>query len=116
MLAGCHVTVRGQRRPLVKTHKVGGELETVVEHREDERKTGADRRESKSTVFEERARVKTSGDVYHPDLLNYDVMVGTGLAEQNVHSDDVSGWSTGTLDEYLVSVQALRAKPYSGTL
>jgi hypothetical protein len=116
MLGGCNVIVRGQKRPLVKQQKIRGELETVVEHRVDERKTGADQRESKSTVFEERARVRTSGDVYHPDLLNYDVMVGTGLAQQNLDSDDLSGWTTGTLDEYLVSAQFLRSKPYSATV
>jgi hypothetical protein len=116
MLGGCNVIVRGQKRPLVKQQKIRGELETVVEHRVDERKTGADQRESKSTVFEERVRVRTSGDVYHPDLLNYDAMVGTGLAQQKLDSDDLSGWSTGTLDEYLVSAQLLRSKPYSATV
>jgi len=61
-------------------------------------------------------RVRTTGDVYHPDLLNYDVMLGAGLAQQNMNSDDVSGWNTGDLSEYLASVQILRAKPYSATL
>lgn len=108
--------VRGQKRPLVKAQRIRGELETVVEHRVDERETGTDRRESKSTVFEERARVRTDGDVYHPDFLKYDVMVGAGLAQQNLDSDELSGWNTGTLDEYLLSAQILRSKPYSATL
>jgi len=116
MLGGCNVIVRGQKRPLVKSQRIRGELETVVEHRVDERKTGADKRESESTVFEERARVRTSGDVYHPDFLNYDVMVGAGLAQQNIDSDDLSGWSTETLDEYLLSAQLLRSKPYTATV
>jgi len=116
MLGGCHVMVRGQKRPLVKQQRIRGELETIVEHRMDERKADADRRKSTSDVFEERARIRTSGDVYHPDLLNYDVMVGAGLAQQNIDSDDLSGWNTGTLDEYLVSAEVLRSKPYSATL
>ncbi len=87
-----------------------------MEHRVDERKTGADQRKSISTVFEERARVRTSGDIYHPDLLNYDVMVGGGLAQQRLDSDELSGWNTGPLDEYLLSAQILRSKPYSASL
>ena len=43
-------------------------------------------------------------------------MVGAGLAQQNIESDDLSGWSTGTLDEYLLSAQLLRTKPYSATV
>jgi hypothetical protein len=116
MLSGCHVTVRGQKRPLVKQQKIRGELETVVEHHADEQKMGASKRESDSDVFEERVRVKTTGDVYHPDFLNYNVMVGTGLTQQHVDSDDVSGWNTGRLDEYNVSAEILRSKPYSGML
>jgi hypothetical protein len=109
------VTVRGQPRPLVRSQRIRGELETVVEHRVDERKTGPNKRESKSTVFEERARVRTNGDVYHPDFLTYDVMIGGGLAQQKLDSDDLSGWNTGTLDEYLLSAQLLRSKPYAAT-
>jgi hypothetical protein len=116
MLSGCDVTVRGQKRPLVKQQRIRGELETVVEHHADEQKMGASTRESNSDVFEERVRIKTSGDVYHPDLLNYNVTVGTGLAQQHIDSDDVSGWNTGRLDEYNVSAEILQSKPYSGTL
>ena len=43
-------------------------------------------------------------------------MVGAGLAQQNIDSDDLSGWSTGTLDEYLLSAQLLRSKPYSAAV
>ena len=116
MLSGCDVIVRDQKRPLVKQQKIRGELEAVVEHHADEQKMGESKRESNSDVFEERVRVKTNGDIYHPDLFNYNVMVGTGLAEQHIDSDDVSGWNTGRLDEYNVSAEILRSKPYSGTL
>jgi hypothetical protein len=116
MLSGCGVTVRGQKRPLVQQQKIRGELETVVEHHADEQKMGASKRESNSDVFEERVRVKTNGDVYHPDLFNYNVAVGTGLAQQHIDSDEVSGWNTGRLDEYNASAEILRSKPYSATL
>ncbi len=110
------MTVRGQPRPLVKQQKIGGEVETVVEHRTDKQESGANERKSVSDVFEERVRVRANGDVYHPDLLNYDVMVGGGLAQQHIDSDDVSGWNTDTLSEYLASAEILRTKPYSAAL
>ncbi len=116
ILAGCGVTVQDQKRPLIRHDRIHGEIEGVVEHRTDKQDSGPEKRESKSTVFEERLRLATTGDVYHPDFLNYDVMVGAGLAQQNIESDDLSGWSTGTLNEYQVSAQILRTKPYSGTV
>ena len=116
ILAGCGVTVRDQKRPLIRHDRIRGEIEGVVEHRTDKQESGPEKRESNSNVFEERLRLKTAGDVYHPDFLNYDVMVGAGLAQQNIESDEVSGWSTGELSEYQVSAQILRTKPYSGTV
>jgi hypothetical protein len=110
------VAVRGQKRPLVQQQKIRGELEAVFEHHADEQKMDTSSRASTSDVFEERVRVRTSGDVYHPDLLNYNVMVGTGLAQQHIDSDDVSGWNTDRLDEYNVSADILRSKPYSASL
>jgi hypothetical protein len=115
-LAGCGVTVRDQKRPLIRHDRIRGEIEGVVEHRTDKQESGPEKRESRSNVFEERLRLETTGDVYHPDFLNYDVMVGAGLAQQNIESDEVSGWSTGELSEYQVSAQILRTKPYSGTV
>jgi len=116
MFSGCDVTVRGRRRPLVRQQRIRGEVETVVEHRTDEQESGASRRESKSNVFEERVRVRTHGDVYHPDFFDYDIMVGGGLAQQHIDSDDVSGWRTDELSEYAAAAQILRSKPYSATL
>jgi hypothetical protein len=108
--------VRGQPRPLIKQQGIRGELEGVAEYLNDKQESGANKRESESAVFEERVRVRTTGDVYHPDFLNYDIMVGGGLAQQKTESDDVSGWNSDTLSEYLVSVELLRTKPYSAVL
>ncbi len=113
---GCDVIVRDEKRPLIKHEKIRGEVETVVEHRADEQKAGENKRESVSDVFKERVRVGTNGDVYHPDLLSYDVTVGAGLAQEHFNSDDLNGWSTGTLSEYNASAEILRTKPYSATV
>jgi len=110
------VTVQGEQRPLVRQQRIQGELEGVVEHRTDKQESGAIERESKSTVFEEWLRLKTRGDVYHPDLFNYSVAVGAGLSQQYLDTDGVSDWNRDTLDEYEVSGEILRAKPYSGTV
>lgn len=116
LLSGCNVTVRGQKRPLIRHERIQGQLETVVEYRDDEQGTSVNRRQSNTHVFEERFRVRTQGDIYHPDLVSYDVGVGAGLAQQNIESQDVSGWNSGTLSEYNASAQILRAKPYTATL
>jgi hypothetical protein len=116
LLGGCNVMVRGKQRPLVEHDRIRGDIETVAEYRRDEQGTGASRRESTTQVFEERLRLKTQGDVYHPDFLSYDVGVGVGLAQQHIDSDDASGWNSDTLDEYNASAQLLRTKPYSATL
>lgn len=116
LLAGCDVTVRGQRRPLLKQQRIRGELETVVEHRADEQASGANKRQSETTVFEEWIRLRTNGDLYHPDLLNYNVAVGAGLSQQSIDADEISGWNSDTLNEYLASAEILRTKPLSATV
>lgn len=116
MVGGCKVNVQGRQRPLVRHDRIGGELETVVEHRSDEQGTDGSRRQSDTQVFEERVRVRTKGDVYHPDFMNFDVAVGVGLSQQHIDSDDVSGWDEDTLNDYSLFAQFLRAKPVSGTV
>jgi hypothetical protein len=113
---GPTVVVQNRKRPLIQHQQIRGELETVFEHRSDEQKAGTTQRKSTSDTFKERARVGTRGDVYHPDLLSYNVTVGAGLAQEHLDSDDLSGWSTGTLSEYNASAEILRSKPYSATL
>ena len=110
------MTVQGERRPLVRQQRIQGELEAVVEDRTDKQESGAAERESESTVFEEWLRLRTRGDVYHPDLFNYSVAVGGGLSQQHLDTDGVSDWSSDTLSDYDVSGEILRAKPYSGTV
>lgn len=100
---------------MVRHDKVRGELEAVAEYRTDEQGTDVARRESESRTFEERIRLKTRGDVYHPDFLNYDVAVGVGLTQQHLEYDDVSSSESDTLNDYSVSAQLLRTKPLSGT-
>jgi len=115
LLAGCTVNVGGQQRPLVKNEPVRGELELVAERRTDEQGTSGDRRKSTTEVFEERVRLETQGDVYHPEFLFYTAAVGIGLAQQKIDSDDESGRSSETLDEYNLFAQLLRGKIYPTT-
>ncbi len=116
LLGGCDVTVRGEKRPLVRHEGIRGAVETVVEHRTDKQESGVTKRESESIVFEEWLKLRTNGDVYHPDFVNYSAAVGAGLSQQYLDTEGISEWSTDTLSEYLVSAEILRAKPYSGTL
>jgi hypothetical protein len=115
VLAGCSVTVGGKQRPLVRHERIQGEVEFVAENRTDEQGISENKRKSEITVFEERVRLKTKGDVYHPDLLFYNAMLGLGLAQQNLHSDEESDRQTESLNDYDVSVQLLRGKSYPST-
>ncbi len=115
-LAGCAVDVGGGQRPLVNNELIRGELELVAERRTDKQGTSGDRRKSTTQVFEERVRLNTEGDVYHPDFLFYTAAVGIGLAQQKIDSDDESGRTSETLDEYNLFAQLLRGKVYPTTL
>jgi hypothetical protein len=111
-LAGCNVTVGGKQRPIVRHEKIQGELEFVAEKRTDEQGISENKRKSEITVFEERVRLKTKGDVYHPDLLFYNALLGLGLAQQDLHSDLETDRQDESLNDYDVSVQLLRGKSY----
>jgi hypothetical protein len=115
LLKGCSVNVGGKQRPLVRHDRIKAELETVAERRTDEQGTSGNKRESTTKVFEERIRLKTEGDVYHPDFLLYSGAVGLGLAQQSIDSDDESGRHSETLDDYSVFAQLLRGKIYPTT-
>ena len=114
-LTGCSVNVRSRPRPLVQHNQIQGELDLVAERRTDEQGTSANKRESTTKVFEERLRLKTDGDVYHPDFLLFNAAVGLGLAQQSLHSDDESGRHSESLNDYSVFTQLLRGKPYPTT-
>jgi hypothetical protein len=115
LLTGCSVSVGGKQRPLVRHDRIKAELEAVAERRTDEQGTSENKRESTTKVFEERIRLKTEGDVYHPDFLLYSGAVGLGLAQQSIDSDDESGRHSETLDDYSVFAQLLRGKIYPTT-
>ena len=115
LLTGCSVDVGGRQRPLLQNEKIKGELELVAERRKDEQGTSGNRRESTTVVFEERVRLKTEGNVYHPDFLFYTAAVGVGLAQQEIDSDDESDSSSETLDDYNLFAQLLRGKIYPTT-
>jgi len=66
-LTGCTVDVGGRQRPLLQNEKIKGELELVAERRTDEQGTSGDKRKSTTEIFEERVRLSTEGNVYHPE-------------------------------------------------
>jgi hypothetical protein len=114
-LAGCNVNVGGKQQPLLRHDGIHGELELVAERRTDEQGTSDNKRKSTTTVFEERVRLKTEGNIYHPDFLFYSAAVGLGLAQQRLSSDEESGRHGETLDDYSILAQLLQGKPYPTT-
>ena len=115
VLSGCSVNVRGKQRPLVRHERIHGELEFVIENRTDEQGTSENKRKSETTVFEERVRLKTEGDIYHPDLLFYNAILGFGLAQQSLNSDEESDRHAESLNDYSIFTQLLRGKSYPMT-
>ncbi len=111
-LTGCNANIRGTQRPLLRHEPIRGELELVAERRSDKQQNGLSRRESKTNVFEERLKLETQGDLYHPDFLLFSAAIGLGLTQQSLDSDEESDRTTGELDSYELSTQLLRSKPY----
>ena len=115
VLAGCNVNVGGKQRPLVRHDRIQGELEFVAENRTDEQGISENKRKSETEVFEEKIRFKTEGDIYHPDLLFYNAILGLGLAQQSINSDEESGRHSEELNDYNIFAQLLRGKSYPTT-
>lgn len=114
-LAGCNVNVGGKQKPFIRHEGIRGELEFVAENRTDEQGTSENKRKSETTVFEERVRLKTEGDIYHPDLLFYNAILGFGLAQQSINSDEESDRHGESLNDYSIFTQFLRGKSYPTT-
>lgn len=115
LLAGCDVNVRGRQRPLIRHERIQSEMELIAERRADEQSTSGNKRDSETTVFEERLRLKTEGDIYHPDLLFYNAVLGIGLAQQRIDSDEESDRHSESLNDYNVFAELLRGKRYPTT-
>ena len=115
VLSGCNVNVGGKQRPLVRHDRIQGELEFVAEDRTDEQGISESKRKSETKIFEERVRLKTEGDIYHPDLLFYNAVLGFGLAQQSFDSDDESDRHSESLNDYSIFTQLLRGKSYPTT-
>ena len=114
-VAGCDVNVRGKQRPLLRHDRIKGEIELVAQKRTDEQGTSGNKRKSETEVFEERFRLKTQGDIYHPDFFFYTAAVGFGLAQQKINSDDVTERDRESLIDYNIFGQLLRSKSYPTT-
>ena len=105
VFAGCSVNVGGRQRPLVRHDRIQGELEFVAEDRTDEQGISNNKRKSETKVFEERVRLKTEGDIYHPELLFYNAVLGFGLAQQSLDSDEESDRHSESLNDYNIFAQ-----------
>jgi hypothetical protein len=114
-LTGCNVSVGGRQRPLIRNDRIQGEIESVVERRTDEQGTSNNKRKSETQVFEERIRLKTEGDIYHPDFLFFNAALGLGLARQIINSDEESGKDDESLNDYSFFAQLLREKFFPTT-
>lgn len=115
-LAGCNVNVAGKERPFLIHSPIKGELELVVESLTDEQGNGQTKTKNKTKVFEERLKLQTSGNIYHPNLLLYDVAVGIGLTQQKFSSNTESSSENGEFNEYDILLQLLSTKLYPVTV
>ncbi len=113
LFSGCmEVTVGGRKRPLIKHKRIRGEIELVAEREKDTQDSTTTDRKSKTVVFEERLRLRTEGDVYHPNLMTYTAALGFGLVQHDLESSDLSGKTSDSLHDYSVTALAFKGKPY----
>jgi len=110
--SGCSVTVFDEKRPVVRYRQIKGELEVVAENRKDEQEIGDTKRTNESIESQEKLKLETEGDIYHPDLLTYSAALALGLRQDRFDFDGNIDEGSGTIDEYSVSGQLLPKKPY----
>ncbi|MCP4450486.1 MAG: hypothetical protein GY809_03420 [Planctomycetes bacterium] len=112
LVSGCRTQVGGQSRDIARSEPLSGELELSVEKRTDEQGASGSNRRYESLGFKEVLRLKTQGDVYHPDFFSYLAGVGMGLSQNTFESDDQTEYEDGTINEYNVSGNLLAQKSY----
>ncbi len=108
ILSGCVINVGGRDRSLLSHGRIKGEVELSAAKSINDQ---GDRR-GEMLVFEERIRLQTEGDFYHPSFLTYSVMFGAGLIQQDFESETFSDSSSGQTEEYNLSMDILRGKSY----
>lgn len=112
-MTGCNtVNVGGKQRPLVMRGPITGHVALGVDKRTDEQEGVNTERKSTTTATEQTLRLRTTGDVYHANLLSYTAAVGLGLTQQKLDSDLESGMTSDSLNEYDFTTRLLQAKPY----
>lgn len=114
-LAGCRTQVGGTTRPWLRSGPIHGEVELRGQHQTDEQGTSGDLREYEAQEFQEILRLKSTGDLYHPDLLSFTGSVGIGARQHEYEFDGQTDKGTGTLDEYALSGDILPKKPFPVT-
>lgn len=109
---GCQVNVGGRQRPLVSRKPVDISMEITADRQVDRNRIAGQSGKSTGTDFKELLRLRTSGDVYHRNLLTYTIGLGLGLRQQQFTSDGASDSADGSLEEYDVTAGILQSKPY----
>ena len=109
---GCRMTVGGQQRSLVQNGPLQGEVELTAEKRKDDQGTSGDTRRYESLEYKEILRLKTQGNVYHPDLLTYRASAGIGSTQHEFKFDGEKDTGTGSLEEYMLAGDLLPQKPF----
>ncbi len=111
--AGCtNVNVRGRQRPLLQHTPLTGDVELVVEQQNSEQKGSGGGRESKVSIFEERLTLRTTGDIYHSNMLFFDIGLALALTQQDLSADEESQTADDSLIGYDIYVGLLSEKPY----
>ncbi|MHC4475457.1 MAG: hypothetical protein ACYTEL_07420 [Planctomycetota bacterium] len=97
---------------MLRHGRIRGELDLAVRTSTDELKSGVTRRKSTAVVTKERLVLKTAGSLYHANLLSYGAAVGLGLTQQRLSSSDRTNQNEASLNDYDVTVNILKKKPY----
>lgn len=114
VFSGCSkIMVAGKERNLIEHGRIRGSLDFSAEVQEDSQSGSGEGRKNKTVIFEERLRVRTKGDIYHPYLAAFSAAIGVGLVQQDQETATESERTSANLSEYDFSVQLLQNMPYN---
>ncbi|MFC1761376.1 hypothetical protein ACFL6U_04785 [Planctomycetota bacterium] len=112
-LGGCTtVKVAGKKRPLVRHAPLRGHVELSAEGTSNRHGSGNSLQEQNASLAKEKIRLDTTGDVYHPTLLQYRLGLGLGLVQQSLETTEESRYDSGQLQEYELETRWLQQKWY----
>lgn len=92
--------------------RISGEAELSMENYDNEFKSSGTSQKDGTTIFEEKLRLETQGDLYHQNLMAYSAAIILGLNQQSFESDGETDSSSGDFIGYEVDTNWLPLKPY----